>query len=158
MLMSFSTSKRACLDVVQRAIDDAIGPNDVLEAGTGVGHTALVTAQMLRPDDTFHAVDINERNITDLRERLVANPSVRCTVGNLVASDLRRLQPFPVGSLHMVCSDTVIALLGTDIDVALEAIGLCSASTSHLTLGSDGHGIFCSKRFWPLVRCVQRRI
>jgi ubiquinone/menaquinone biosynthesis C-methylase UbiE len=85
----------------------------VLEAGVGMGVTAVAVAQRLSARHRFSAIDLDPVNIAALEARLTASPT--CEVSRLVVGDVRAMDTFEDGSFDVVCGDTVVAMLGVDL-------------------------------------------
>ena len=85
----------------------------MLEAGVGVGVTALAVAGRLAAHDSFSAIDRDGDNIDRLRARLGVEAS--CGVADLAVGDIGAMDGLSDGAFDVVGSDTVVALLGTDL-------------------------------------------
>jgi SAM-dependent methyltransferase len=112
------SAKSAYLGILKEQLQSAGAARSVLETGVGIGVTALATAAMLNSGDTFHAVDLDQANIARLRELLAADPAVSCALGTLVQGDVRSM-PFGDESVDVVCSHCMLAMLGSELDIAL---------------------------------------
>lgn len=111
-------SKAAYLKTVSEMLSELESPRAVLEAGVGVGDTGIAVASFLTSEDVLHAVDLDASNLHNFARRL-KKEAIECRIGELVTGDLRNLQMFPDSALDAICCDTVIAMLGTDLDVVL---------------------------------------
>jgi SAM-dependent methyltransferase len=111
-------SKAAYLRIVSDILSELESPRAVLEAGVGVGETGVAVAALLTSQDVLHAVDLDANNVTNFARRL-EDESIGCRIGTLVTGDLRNLQVFNDGSFDAICCDTVMAMLGADLDLVL---------------------------------------
>src|SRR5438270_11858016 len=111
-------SKDAYLRIVSDMLSELESPRAVLEAGVGVGETGMAVAALLTSQDVLHAVDLDASNLKNFARRM-EDASIGCRTGELVTGDLRHLQAFPDSALDAICCDTVLAMLGTDLDLVL---------------------------------------
>ena len=109
-----SAGKQAYVETVLGFAGEVPGrPAVVLEAGVGVGVTALAVAGRLSAPDSFSAIDRDAANIDRLRSRL--DSAVSCQVADLVVGDIATMDAFGDGTFDVVGSDTVVSLLGTGL-------------------------------------------
>src|SRR5262245_57156791 len=85
-------------------------PLRVMEAGAGAGQTALWVATQLNELDHLTVVDLDVRNLGALRPRLGMEAPFLPV--EYLAGDACELPYVATGSLDLVCSDTMLNMLG----------------------------------------------